>query len=236
VTELKLESFIQAGGIEPFSVDRFLPAEPARLTFLVMHGAGKADRKRMYPVCERLAKNGYEAWTFDFYGHGESQVQLGETSLYDRCQQAALVLRGMASPVALLTFSMAGQTAVDLLKDGFDIHSMFLFAPAAYDQEATHKKFGPEFSEVIRRPNSWKNSTSFVTLKGFTGHLALIWGTEDSVIPLAIVENLCQSATLARSREIIKLEGAPHTLSGWFLEDAEAADRVISDVIQRIKQ
>lgn len=224
----------QVSAKEVFTVDQFVPSQPAQHTFLVLHGAGKADRKRMYPVCERLAKAGFAAWTFDFYGHGDSQVQLESTSLTDRCSQALSVLERMPENVSVLTFSMAGQTVVDMIAAGARLEQIILFAPAAYDVDAENRNFGPDFSAVIRQPNSWARSKSFEILNQFTGGVTLVWGSEDTVIPRGVVDKLLESATSAVSKELIVLEGAPHTLSGWMLSDDAVADKIMEQTLSRI--
>ncbi len=231
-----LQTRVVQGNLEAFSVDCFSLHTEMPINFLVLHGAGKADRRRMYPVCERLARRGFTSWTFDFYGHGDSSVKLSTTTLRDRSEQALVVAQQIGAPLGIISFSMGGQTAVDLLQYDLDIRQLVLFAPAAYDVAAEVEKFGPEFSAVIRRPNSWRSSASFLRLESFVGGLTLVWGTEDKVIPRDLVDLLHGSALRAKSREAIILEGAPHTLSGWFMEDPNAADEIMAKIIDRINQ
>jgi uncharacterized protein len=216
----------------PVPVDEFAPEGKASgFNFLVLHGAGKADRKRMYPVCERLAAAGHAASTFDALGHGENEIPLDRTCLRDRWRQAQSILQTLPGPRSILSFSMGGQTAIDLFENGFeDLRHLILFAPAAYAPEAADAPFGPAFSDIIRQPGSWKRSNSFRIISRFPGSLMIVKGAQDAVIPQGLPERLYDSAVSARKKQYVRLAGHDHSLSGRMLADPVAADGIMAEV------
>lgn len=219
---------------DTFTVSHFGDALPGKGQFLVLHGAGKADRRRMFPVCSRLAEAGYAAVTFDFWGHGETTRPLGTTSLETRTRQARHVAASLPpdAPLSILSFSMGGYTAIKLVEETpHRVENLIMYAPAVYDAAAYAVPFGPDFSTIIRQPESWSRSDAFRILESLEGGLMLVWGSNDSVIPRDIIDMLANSAPRARDVNVHIISGGPHTLSGWFNEDPDAADRHVGAAI-----
>ncbi len=124
---------------------------------------------------------------------------------------------------------MSGYTAVRLT-EFFNVLSLILLVPAMYDRAAYTAPFGPEFSEIIRRPGSWEASDAWEILKKFKGHLLVISAELDEVIPLAMIEKIIKSATSAASVQHKVIEGKSHK---GLLDNTNTCESV-ADMIARL--
>jgi pimeloyl-ACP methyl ester carboxylesterase/aminoglycoside phosphotransferase (APT) family kinase protein len=199
------------------------PGEPARATAVLLHGAGNGSKDRLVPLLEEFAAHGCHALAFDFSGHGESTGLLRELSLRRRFEQAVSVIDARArvdGPLILVGFSMSGQTVADLARHyGDRVAALGLCAPAVYAAQAWDVPFGTgdgRFSEIIRRPGSWRESPALDVLRGYEGRAVLAVPGTDEVIPPAVTEAV--SAALARRAQFThwELPQAEHRLGRWF--------------------
>ncbi|MFI9610380.1 alpha/beta hydrolase [Streptomyces sp. NPDC052023] len=114
------------------------PDAPA--TAVVLHGAGRSDKRRLLPLLREFVARGCGGLAFDFSGHGESTGELRELSLRRRFLQAVSVIdsRVPADRALILAgFSMSGQTVADLAAHyGDRVAALALCAPAVYAAEA----------------------------------------------------------------------------------------------------
>jgi pimeloyl-ACP methyl ester carboxylesterase len=202
------------------------PGEPSRATAVLLHGAGNGSKDRLVPLLEEFAAHGCRALAFDFSGHGESTGLLRELSLRRRFEQAVSVIDAHArvddghGPLVLAGFSMSGQTVADLARHyGDRVAALGLCAPAVYAAQAWDVPFGAgdgRFSEIIRRPGSWRESHALDVLRGYEGRAVLAVPGTDEVIPPAVTEAV--SAALARRAQFThwELPQAEHRLGRWF--------------------
>ena len=199
------------------------PGEPARATAVLLHGAGNGSKERLVPWLSEFAAHGCHALAFDFSGHGESTGLLPELSLRRRFEQAVSVIDAHArvdGPLVLVGFSMSGQTVADLVRHyGDRVAALGLCAPAVYAAQAWDVPFGAgdgRFSEIIRRPGSWRESPALDVLRGYEGRAVLAVPGTDEVIPPAVTEAV--SEALARRAQFThrELPEAEHRLGLWF--------------------
>lgn len=199
------------------------PGEPARATAVLLHGAGNGSKERLLPLLSEFAAHGCHALAFDFSGHGESTGLLPELSLRRRFEQAVSVIDAHArvdGPLVLVGFSMSGQTVADLVRHyGDRVAALGLCAPAVYAAQAWDVPFGAgdgRFSEIIRRPGSWRESPALDVLRGYEGRAVLAVPGTDEVIPPAVTEAV--SAALVRRAQFThwELPEAEHRLGLWF--------------------
>ncbi|MYS89623.1 MULTISPECIES: alpha/beta hydrolase [Streptomyces] len=199
------------------------PGEPARATAVLLHGAGNGSKDRLVPLLEEFAAQGCRALSFDFSGHGESTGLLRELSLRRRFEQAVSVIdarAGADGPLVLVGFSMSGQTVADLARHyGERVAALGLCAPAVYAAQAWDVPFGAgdgRFSEIIRRPGSWRGSPALDVLRGYEGRAVLAVPGTDAVIPPAVTRAVAEA--LARRARFThwELPGAEHRLGLWF--------------------
>lgn len=199
-------------------VGEILGNKPDELSdFAYFHGAGKGTRSRaksyfdesVFAVVPNII-------TFDFSGHGESSGELQSSSLKQRVLEAkaAIELFSTREKLTVCGSSMGGYIALKMLSF-FDIKNIILFAPAIYDEQAYEVQFGKGFSEIIRKPESWKNSDALSLLENFTGNLLVFIGKDDAVIPSEVIDLLDKHSSHAARKEIIKFENCPHAIHAW---------------------
>ena len=112
---------------------------------IVLHGAGKSSRERFARLRRGLNDNGMPSASFDFIGHGETGGSLLGSTLHERTDQAAAVIRlTCREPLTLIGASMSGYTAVRLTET-FAVDNLVLLVPAVYTPRAYDLPFGPAF-------------------------------------------------------------------------------------------
>ncbi len=194
---------------------------------VVLHGAGKSSRMRFTRLRRALNERGVPTASFDFIGHGETGGELVGSSLKERTEQAAAVLRQVAvEPFTLIGASMSGYTAIRLTEI-FRVENLVLLVPAVYTARAYDLPFGPEFSSAIRVPESWKDSDAWSILSLFRGNLLVMAAEHDHVIPREVVERIHSSAVQAENRTLHVVSGSHHI--GLFPTDghiSRAADMI----------
>jgi pimeloyl-ACP methyl ester carboxylesterase len=185
--------------------------EPPRL--LVLHGAGQSCRERFRQLRGHFLTHGIGSVAFDCIGHGDTGGDLRSTSLKSRTEQACAVIEAveLPKPFSILAASMGGYTAVTLLPR-YDIDRLILIGPAMYAAEAYAVPFNAGFTEIIRRPDSWKASDAWALLSRFTGRLLIIVGENDAVIPPGVIRNIYDSARHAKERTLHVAPGVSHLI------------------------
>ncbi|WP_065962446.1 alpha/beta hydrolase [Streptomyces sparsogenes] len=219
------------------SIEPAAPTDPAapgtgRARVVIMHGAGIGSQQRSLPLARDFAAAGHASLAFDFSGHGRSSGTLEELSLERRLRQALAVIEAFApdgDPLMLVGFSMSGQTVADLTSHlGSRVEAVCLCAPAAYGPEAWPVPFGDGFTDLIRRPGSWRPSTVFATFEAFTGRAVLVVPERDEVIPPEVTAGI-EQALRAKSRfSKMVLDGADHQLGRWLTEHPEHRARLVA--------
>ncbi|MEU3886897.1 alpha/beta fold hydrolase [Streptomyces sp. NPDC029041] len=210
----------------------------ARAAVVLLHGAGNGSKERLVPWLAEFAAHGCHAVAFDFSGHGESTGLLSELSLRRRFEQAVSVVdarvRGDA-PLVLVGFSMSGQTVADLVRHyGDRVAALGLCAPAVYAGEAWDVPFGAgdgRFSEIIRRPGSWRSSPALDVLPVYEGRAVLVVPGTDEVIPPAVTEAV--SEALARRAQFThrELPDAGHRLGPWFRDHPDDRREIVTALL-----
>jgi uncharacterized protein len=196
---------------------------------VVLHGAGKSSRTRFTRLRRALNERGIPTAAFDYVGHGETGGELIGSSLHDRTEQAAAVIRKAAEePLTLIGASMSGHTAIKLT-EMFRVNHLILLVPAVYAARAYRIPFGPDFSAAIRLPGSWKESDAWEILAGFRGNLMLIAAEDDPVIPKEVIQRIFEAVKKAQSRYLHVVPGSHHI--GLFPRDEDisrAADMIVA--------
>jgi pimeloyl-ACP methyl ester carboxylesterase len=185
--------------------------KPPRL--LVLHGGGRSNRERFRLLREHFLTHGVGSVAFDFIGHGETGGDLRQSSLQNRTAQACAVIDALnlPQPFSVVAASIRGYTAVTLLRR-YAIANLILLGPAMYAAEAYAIPFNAGFTEIIRRPNSWKSSDAWDLLAQFTGRLLLVAGERDTVIPPGVIQKIYDAARSAKARTLFVAPDASHLI------------------------
>jgi len=208
-------------------------AASSKCAMLCLHGGGIAGRKGLEPIRTALEQKGISTCAFDFMGQGDTGGDLKKSSLKKRTEQALAIIASLnlAPPVSLLASSMGGYTAIKIASM-IQVDRLILLAPAVYDVDAYDKPFGSEFSTIIRKPSSWRNSDAWELLKTFKGDLLIFEAQLDDVIPHEIIERIYNSAIQARSREIVTVQNATHPLTSWLAQHSSDLEMTLNRVSQ----
>lgn len=199
-------------------IGKILGKNPEKLSnFILFHGAGKSTKERAKEFFgESLFDVVPSIVTFDFSGHGESTGELKKGSLKQRVLEAqtAIELFTTKEKLTVCGSSMGGYVALKMLSL-YDVKNLVLFAPAIYDKQAFEVPFDQGFTEILRKPDSWKNSDVLQSLEKFSGNLLLFIGKNDEVIPSGVVDLIDKHSSNVAGKEIIRFDGCPHAIHSW---------------------
>ncbi len=190
--------------------------------FVYLHGAGIGQKERVNSISLPILNSGINILAFDFSGHGESTGELKKSSLQKRVNEAKEIIDHFASkePLTICGSSMGGYVSIKLLEH-FKIDTLILFCPALYDKNAYSVRFDEGFTEILRSPESWKNTDVLSLLENFTGKLLIIIGEKDEVIPKGVIDLINNHTPNAKKKEIYIIPNCPHRMIDW-LKDKEA--------------
>lgn len=221
-------------GVHGGSVD----SGPTAVTAVLLHGAGRGSKERLLPLLDEFVAHGCRALAFDFSGHGESSGELGELSLRRRFEQAVAVIDAHApadGPLVLVGFSMSGQTVADLAEHyGERVAALGLCAPAVYAAEAWDVPFGHgdgRFSEIIRRPDSWRRSPALEVLRTYEGRAVLAVPGTDAVIPPEVTEVVQEALAFRAQFTRLELPEAEHQLGFWLRDHADDRRELVAALL-----
>lgn len=177
---------------------------------LLLHGAGKAHCGRYAHLRQQMAAQGISSTAFDFVGHGHSSGTVEGSSLQSRVAQAQAVLDHISvRPGFLMGNSMGAYVALHIAAH-YQPAALILAVPGIYTPAAWATPFGPEFSQIIRQPDSWRDSDAFSLIATYTGKLLLVVAEQDEVIPRAIPELLFEHANRCTHKTMLTLSGSSH--------------------------
>ncbi|WP_329263051.1 alpha/beta fold hydrolase [Streptomyces pseudovenezuelae] len=207
-------------------------------TAVLLHGAGRGSKERLLPLLDEFVAHGCRALAFDFSGHGESSGALAELSLRRRFEQAVAVIDAHTpadGPLVLVGFSMSGQTVADLVRHyGERVVALGLCAPAVYAGEAWDVPFGHgdgEFSEIIRRPDSWRRAPALDALRAYEGRAVLAVPGTDAVIPPEVTEAVQEALAFRSQFTRLELPDADHQLGRWLSDHADPRRALVSALL-----
>ncbi|WP_327389003.1 alpha/beta hydrolase [Streptomyces sp. NBC_01207] len=223
---------------EKLSVCQVLPETVAGNAYgvVIMHGAGTGNKAQNLPLARDFSERGHYAFTLDFSGHGDSTGALSELSLQRRRDQAAGVIANIVPeelPLVLIGFSMSGQTVADLVALlGDRVAAVVLCAPGVYGRSVWNLPFGESiFTDLIRRPESWRDSVAVDIYAEFSGRAVLVVPEEDAVIPLGVTEVLARVLTIQADFVRLRLMGASHQLGSWLANNPQDREKIVNSVL-----
>ena len=180
-----------------------------------------------------VVEQGSSIGAFDHSGHGESTGEEKKSSLEKRVREACAVIDGFAgdSLRTVCGSSMGGYVAIKMLEK-YPLQNLILYCPAVYDKAAYSVPFDSGFTEIIRQPESWKNTDAVGILENFHGNLLVIIGSEDITIPKGVIELINNHASNTKRKEILIVPGAPHAIHSWLGDRPQEAAKVANKVAE----
>lgn len=176
---------------------------PSNYKVLLLHGGGlKTTKEKFHNLRMDLLEKGIESYAFDFIGHGDNNEGLYKTSLHHKVLQArAFIDKYITGDFSIIASSMSGYISIKLTEI-YNINNLILFVPALYTKEAYDINFGMEFSNIIRKDNSWENTDAFDIANRYKGNALLINAENDDVIPKELTKKLIKSFNILDNYEI----------------------------------
>jgi pimeloyl-ACP methyl ester carboxylesterase len=204
---------------------------------LVLHGAGKSNRKRFQMLRDEFFAKGISSAAFDFVGHGDTGGDLKSSSLSSRTRQACQVVDtlNLQQPLSVIGASMSAYTSVKLLEH-YQIKTLILLVPAMYTSQAYSIPFNQGFSDIIRQPQSWVQSDAWRLLADYTGRLLIVAAEKDQVIPRDVVNRIYDSAVNATERQLYIAPNASHfVLTDLRANDPKGFDHLFDQICNMLK-
>jgi len=203
-----------------------------------MHGAGQSSSERFAAIADFFLAQGVSVIALDFIGHGKTGGSLSNNSLALRTKHALAGIEywkddRVQEPLMLLGSSMGAHTALRVSQQlGKRVQALCLLQPAVYAHDAEDVYFTEEFTNILRRAESWKSSLALSDAQAFTGKVYVGIGSLDAVIPWGVITKLaeaCKQNSSAFRLEV--LHGAAHTLPEWMPEHAFYARQMVDFLI-----
>jgi len=223
-------------GHETLSGITYKAADNHTPKLIFLHGAGTGNKDRRTYMFKILQEMGVSTFAFDFSGHGMSSGELSTSSLKKRLNEARISIENhmdTSAGISICAQSMGAHIALELLPY-FKIQSFFLMAPAAYGKEAFNVQFNQGFTDIIRKPESWKSAETMPLLRRFTGNLLLYLGENDHVIPSGVIDMITENAANTSFFKTTVLPGAPHELNGWIEKEHEWSVKIATEMARYI--
>jgi uncharacterized protein len=210
---------------------RWAPPEVTH-TALVLHGGGTSSAEGFGELRSFLHARNIATLAFDAVGHGRTGgAQLG-TTLEERVQQVITVVQaqGLApESLALVGFSMGAYVAVKAAAE-LGVPRLCLAIPAAYATQAYQVPFGPQFSQILRTPDSWVASDAFDLVADYPGHLLVLSAEEDRVVPPEIPHTYLSCANKSASRQHHIIRRAGHKLSEHYAREPASREQAYAAI------
>lgn len=234
------EDFAFAAGDERLAATRVLAAGRPETRVLHLHGLGlAASRHVVRYLLDVLAQHGHGSVTFDFAGNGDSTGGFLDESLRRR-RTAALAAAGTLDPDGprvLMGTSMGAHLAAWTVPQ-LRPRGLVLFCPAAYSAAATDVPFrgyrslaaDPDADGLVR-PGDFPDSPAYAGISEFDGHLLIVAGRQDEVIPPAIIDGYLAHARNARSTRVIWLD-CTHFVHRWLPDQPQPLAEVTGAVLK----
>jgi len=203
---------------------------------LCLHGGGlDANRSRFQLIRQQLATNGVSSLAFDFVGFGESSGEISAASLSSRVEQVKTIIntKHFKQPPSIIASSMSGYVAIKSAESQ-KIENIILIAPAIYTKKSYKVLFGPEFTKLIRRPDSWRDSDAWKTLSNYYGNLLVFEAENDQIIPHEVIDLIYDSAQRAAFKRRIVIKSATHPLIAWINKHPSHRKLIVDEILRLI--
>lgn len=200
---------------------------------LFLHGGGRSNEGRYDGWQEYLAGFGYGSLSFNFRGVPPSGGVFEDGTLNHRLEDASAALEFLTNKIAdksrigLVGSSMGAHVACRLVEKAPYIKVLVLQSAAAYSKEAEDAPLNDEFSQIIRRAASWKDSSVFESLRNYKGQIMIIYGENDDVIPDGVKD--LYKAAIKNNKDYIIIKSAQHKLLSPQTEEAAKARKELYD-------
>jgi len=231
---MRHEQFNFSSGEEVLSGVRIVDKDSPQPKLLFLHGGGSSTKERFFWLAEDLLEKKIGSILFDFSGHGQSTGEISSSSLAKRTEEAKQAAQEIYHPIAVLGSSMGAYVAIQLTQC-IPTHTLILFNPAIYTREAWNTPFTEDFTRIIQKTDSWRDSDALEILENFKGNLLVAIGEDDEVIPQEVITLLDKHSPSAKRKEIFRIPKCTHNLHQCFAENPDVKEQVINIIVEIVE-
>lgn len=210
--------------------------------FLVcIHGGGKTiGASRFIELQERLFNENIGSVSINFRGVEGSLGSLEDDGLENRINDTIKIIDWVKDTftyeaLSLYGVSMGGYVVLGTQEKENCKGKTIIHTPAAYAKESLTVNFNEKFTNILRTPDSWRNSESFDWLKHIENPVLLIIHSEDEVIPVAISNMYKDIVSQKDNSKVLDIYGAKHSIWNDKEENKDGKEQVILKIIDCIK-
>ncbi len=216
----------------------YSPKDARYQNFLIcIPGGGKiVGASRFIELQERLCKENIGSVSVNFAGVEGSIGSVQSDTLENRINVVNRIIDWVKNnftfkELSLYGVSMGGYIVLGAQEKENYNGKIIIHAPAAYAKESFRVNFNEQFTNILRTPDSWKNSESFDWLKKLNNQTLLITHSEDEVIPKEILDTYKNIISEKDNSKIIEVKGAKHAI--WDHEEInkDFKEKIILEII-----
>lgn len=206
--------------------------------FLVLiPGGGKiVGASRFAELQERLFNENIGSVSINFAGVEGSVGSVELDNLENRINVTVKIIDWIKNiftfeELSLYGVSMGGYVVLGVQEKENCNGKIIIHTPAAYAKESLNVNFDERFTNILRTPDSWKNSESFDWLKNTDNQTLLIIHSEDEVIPKEILDTYKEIILGKENSKTVEIKDAKHSI--WGIEDIDKVlkEKIILEII-----
>ena len=161
---------------------------------------------------------------------------MNNSSLEKRVSEAKTVIENYYNKdqkINICAFSMGGYVAIKITQL-LNVGNLFLFCPAVYDKKAYKVNFGENFSKIIRKENSWKNSDAWQILRKYKNNLLLWVPEKDEIVPREISNLIYLNTKNCKSKKMTILPEFTHGVHSWIPRKRKIRHEIIKEMAESL--
>ena len=193
----------------------FIPDGKGPFPAVILFHGSESTGDTNFELAEKLAQQGIVGFAFNYRGCGISDGDIKQQTIgmgLDDVEAAMKVFLSQKevdkNRLGLLGGSYGGFLA-SLVVNRYNIKSLVLSVPAAYDQSELSDIHGAHLGKNLRH---FTNSLSYKEIAKFKGYLLIIQAENDEILPAGMVEKYFESAALAEKKEKLVLKNTRHQI------------------------
>lgn len=188
-----------------------------KLLILIPGGGKTVGASRFDILQKKLFENKIGSVSINFKGVEGSTGLVEEDSLSERISTTIKITDWIKENytfefLSLYGVSMGGPIVLGVQNQIKCNGKIIIHTPAAYAKESLNTNFNEQFTNILRTPNSWKNSDSFNLLKSLNNPTLLMIHSLDEIIPKEISDRYEEIIMSKDNSKIIKVNGAKHSI------------------------
>jgi uncharacterized protein len=216
-------------------------ADTYKKFLICVPGGGKnIGASRFDELQKRLYEKGIGSLSINFQGVEGSAGSIELDTLENRINVVNKIIDWVKhnfnfEELSLYGISMGGYVVLGVQNMQNCNGKIIIHTPAAYAKESLQLNLNEQFTNILRTPNSWKNSESFDWLQKINSPTLLIIHNEDEVIPKEISNTYKDIILKKENSKTVEIAEAKHSI--WNSDDInkEFKEKIILEIIFILK-